>query len=244
MERELERAGTKCVTFQPTTTIVRFHEFTSTDERWHSILDRKRSIVQARDEAKRWIDKGCYEFLLKDALRDASEALAQAKMNAYTQLPREDYCRGLERYVCREHGLMRDSFQKGAVRAIVNEGRKRRGMPQDQRWHQLGRISRKLSFVATRFARRVGAADELVARMGEDASKAQRLQTENDAIQKQVMAIENPAMRATQKGDSAKNISINTCDDCDASIQLPRNASQLPVASVICWRHGPLVHLA
>lgn len=240
MERELERAVTKCVTFQPTTTIVRFYDYTTADEKWHSIPDRKRFIVQARDEATRWIGKGCYEFLLKDALQDASEESAQAKMDAYAQLPGEDYCRGLERHVCREHGLMRDSFKKGAIRAIVNEGKRRSGMPQNQCWPQLGEISRKLSFGATRFARRVGAADELAARLGEDASKVQRLRTEGDGIQNQIMAMENPAMEETQKENFTKNININNCeDDYDKSILIQHNTSQISVTAVISWCHGP-----
>jgi hypothetical protein len=240
MERELEKAVTKkCVTFQPTTTIVRFHDFTTADERWHSIPDRKRFVVQARDEARRWTDKGCYEFLLKDALNDASEESAQAKMDAYAQLPDEDYCRGLERHVCREHGFMRDSFKKGAIRAIVNEGRKRRGMPQNQCWYQLGEISRTLSSGATRFARRVGAADELVARLGEDASKVRRLRTENDCMRKQIMAMKNPAAGETQREDSAKNICIDTYGDYGKSIHVQGNTSPVSVTTVISWCHGP-----
>lgn len=222
----------KSVTFKETTTIVRFHESVGDFQKWHSIPDRKRFILEARDQTRAWIDKGGYDFLLKDTFHDASELSAQEKMNAYAQLPGDDYCRGLERHVCREHGLKRDSFKKGAVRAIVNEGRKRkeRGMPEAQAWMQLGEISRKLSFLATRFARRTGAADALVARQGEDASTVQQLQREETAahvVEKQLVPSSCPA---SQEDRAAPN---------QITVGQQRHNLQRSVAAVNGWCHGP-----
>ncbi|CAB9510737.1 expressed unknown protein [Seminavis robusta] len=243
-------SDSKFVTFQPTITIVRFHELRTAAERWHSIPDRRRFIQQAREEAQHWIDKGCYEFLLKDSFHEGSDELAQARMNAYAQLPGEDYCRGLERHVCREHGLKRDSFKKGAIRAIVNEGRKRRdaGMPLDKSWYQLGEISRKLSFLAARFARRVGTADEIVVRLGEDASKVDRLRMDADPIQKlrQHREYEDPALESPVK--KTKEICVGASGETSVgehqALQVQRQNNHSAQCAITAtgingWCHGP-----
>lgn len=225
----------KTVSFQETTTIVRFPDMGG-EPSWHTMEDRKAFILQARMETNAWINKGRYGFLLQDSFFDSSEASVQEKMDAYAQLPGEDYCRGLERHVCREHGLKRDGFKKGAIRAIVNEGRKRkeRGMPIEQAWMQLGEISRHLSAQATRFARRVGAADELVVKEGEDASKVLKLHEEamQDAMEK--MGTITPNCPASQEEASPTRIAVGGED----SKQQERSNSPLSVTTFNGWCHG------
>jgi hypothetical protein len=224
----------KSVSFQETITIVRFHNLGG-EPSWHTLEDRKRFLLQARMEADAWISKGCYDFLLKDTFHDTSDFSAQEKMDAYAQLPGDDYCRGLERHVCREHGMKRDGFKKGAIRAIVNEGRKRkeRGMGVDQSWYQLGEISRLLSKHATIFARRVGAADALVVREGEDKSKVLKLQQQenHDAVDKPVEKGLNPATP-----DEPRRTKIITVGEEDIAQDLSN--SPMSVTTVNAWSQG------
>mgnify|MGYP005862961143 CR=1 FL=1 len=168
----------KGVSFKPTITIVRFHDLSSVETRWLSIPERKQLIAEARVQAKDWANKG-YGFLLNESFHTASDS-TQEKVDAYCQLPGGDYCRGLERHVCREHGLRRDALKKGAVRVIVAEGKKlrERGLSNEAVEKQLADIAGRLSLCATRFAMRLGAADELAALVGEDGSKINRILVE------------------------------------------------------------------
>lgn len=175
---EEETNATKSVGFKPTITIVRFHDLGSADTQWLSVPERKKLLLDARVQAKAWAKKG-YDFLLTESFHSASDS-AQDKIEAYCQLPQDDYSRGLERYVCREHGLRRDALKKGAVRAIVGEGKKLRGkgLTEEEVETQLADIARRLSLCATRFAHRMGAADAKVIREGEDGSKVNKLLVE------------------------------------------------------------------
>ena len=217
---ETTRSLRKRVTFQPTTTIVRFHQTVDNEgtDRWITTAERAQFVLDARQETKAWIAKGC-TFLLQGVFHDTSD-IAQEKITACTQLPGNGYCRGLERYVCREHGLTRDSFQKGALRTIVAEWKKRKGvLSDDESWQEVGDLSRRLTSFATVFARRVGAADELAARFGEDPSKARYLlQAKFDAaqeMQKQTACPGSPASTTTaevgtDKGSSSASNAVTT----------------------------------
>lgn len=247
-----EKKEKKSVSFQETITIVRFHDFGVNT--WTNLEDRKRYILEARLETMAWVQKGCYGFLLRDTFNDPSDASAQEKMDAYAQLPGQDYCRGLERHVCREHGLKRDSFKKGAIRAIVNEGRKRqeRGMPLEQSWMQLGLISRKLSYSATRFAHLVGLADERVVRFGEDASKVMMLHRQEMAhtVEKATPATppcpvqEGEEKEATEMAAQPEKITIRGGHDQGEKHKQKVQRQDSPrsvtsVTSVNGWCHGP-----
>ena len=208
---ETTGATRKRVSFQPTTTIVRFHQTVDNGgDRWITTAERAQFVLDARLETKAWIEQGC-TFLLQGVFHDTSD-VAQEKIIACTQLPGRGYCRGLERYVCREHGLTRDSFQKGALRTIVAEWKKRKGvLSDDECWKEVGDLSRRLTSFAAVFASRVGAADALAARHGEDPSKAKYLLQANfEAVQemkKQTACPGSPASTATAKVDMDKGSS-------------------------------------
>lgn len=243
-----EKKEKKSVSFQERITIVRFHDFGVNT--WTNLEDRKRYILEARLETMSWIQKGCYGFLLRDTFNDPSDASAQEKMDAYAQLPGQHYCRGLERHVCREHGLKRDSFKKGAIRTIVNEGRKRRerGMPLEESWMQLGQISRKLSFLATRFAHLVGVADERVVRFGEDPSKVMllhRLEMAHTVEKATPATTPCPAQEGAEEAPTTttqpEKITFGggTVQEEKQKQKVQRQDSPRSVTSVNGWCHGP-----
>lgn len=239
---------TKTVSFQESTTIRKLKDLDA-EPSWHTLEDRKRFIMEARIETNAWINKRCYQFLLKDTFHhdpDCSESQAtevQEKLNAYTQLPGDNYCRGLERHVCREHGLKRDGMKKGAIRTIVNESRKRkeRDMPIDQAWMQLGEISRHLTRHATRFARHVGAADELATRQGEDVSKVNKLRSEEIQKMVQKMNTTQPASPPCSCPSAAEEATeaVQDDEDEDATKAQERSNSPTSVTTVNGWCHGP-----
>ena len=201
-------SNVKTVSFKPTITIVKFHDFGS-EHNWLSVPERKQFIVDARNQSKEWATLG-YDFLLKDTFHDKSEQSAQDKVDAYAQLPGDAYCRGLERFVCREHGLKRESFKRGAIRHVVAEGRKCRelGIPNDVAWEELGKISRKISSFATRFAIRIGRADELAVFCGEDGSKVKKL-LEEEAVNNAPKQTTLPPTKTTNEMEVGANDSAN-----------------------------------
>ena len=222
----------KRVTFQPTTTIIRFHTIDNGEDRWVSTAERAQFVLDARQETKAWIAQGC-THLLKGIFHDTSDA-AEEKIMACTQLPGRGYCRGLERYVCKEHGLTRDSFQRGALRTIVAESKKRKlsGVAAssddaiNESWQQLGDLSRRLTSFATLFAQRIGAADEAVVRYGEDPSKARKiLQAKFEAaqeVQEQTTCPGSPASASTTTIDTEKVSSSNVATvSADATTRTP-----------------------
>ena len=229
----------KRVSFKPTTTIVRFQDSVGADDRWTSTAERKQFVVNARNETKACIEKGCTS-LLQGVFHDTSEA-AQEKITACTQLPWDGgYCRGLEPYVCREHGLTRESFQKGALRTTMAEWKRRKasGMSHDDSWREVGDISRRLTSFATLFARRVGAADELAARHGEDPSKARKL-LKDACIASEALQRACPGSPASTNTTVVSEKAPPSSTGTNKTLLVSRFLSQRSVIDVNGWCHGP-----
>lgn len=167
--------GGKTVSFKPTITIVKFHDDSSSESRWYTVAERKRLICEARDQSKAWLNTG-YNFLLKNTYKDPCHD-AQNKLDAYSQLDGGDYCRGLERHVCKQHGALRDAFKKGAVKAVVARQKRLReaGASPEEMSQNLAEYTARITSPAAVFAQRLGNADEMVVRQGEDASKVRQI---------------------------------------------------------------------
>jgi len=253
------RTTPRRVSFQNTITIVKFHDSCCSEDKWLSLADRKVFMTEARDQSQDWPTKG-YAFLVQNIFHENSETVAQEKLNAFTQLPGDDYCRGLERYACREHGIKRESFKKGAIRLVVAEGKKRQQaqleghMSCEQSWDEVGAIAAKVSNWATRFARRLGAADAMVALEGEDGSKVETLlaeETLTNAPKPTATEETTSQSNADNNNSSSSSSSINSTDDNGENKQTQvrgfkqqQQQSSSPdsprsVMSVNGWCHGP-----
>jgi len=101
-----------------------------------------------------------------------SSKLCQKQLVTFCQLPDELYNRGIERHLSRQHDEERTTRKRSAIREIVAQYRTLRqnasdALSPDEQASYVAQFSQQLSRDAAIFARRLGRADEIVARKGE-----------------------------------------------------------------------------
>ncbi|CAB9518095.1 expressed unknown protein [Seminavis robusta] len=127
---------------------------------------------QVKVEAELLKPKG-YAVLLKNCF-DETDKQAQKHINAFAQLPGNEYPRGLEVYLSRHHREDCDQNHKKVTSAVLRRQKtmKAADAPADVLSEKLRSVSKKHSRSSRIFARRLGIADARAVREGDDLIKA------------------------------------------------------------------------
>ena len=130
---------------------------------------KARSRSDAREARKLGI--GC----LLSCTFDSPRPDAQVTINAFVRYGEHETRRGLERFLCRDHGDERvDGKDRARSSVIVHQRRlKKESLSEDDVALTLAAIYGEAVYNASVFARRLGMADALVVKEGEDSSMAE-----------------------------------------------------------------------
>ena len=128
---------------------------------WFSSRSIRKTKEQYFKEGKTWQQKG-YEVLMEDFFQNP----IQANLDAFTQLPDEDYLRGAETYLCDAVSRERHAMKSRTLQAVIDreielklEGKK----TANEVAEELRLVSEKHSACARAFAQKIAKADELAA---------------------------------------------------------------------------------
>ena len=165
------------------TTTVRFSENNTTHEFdndsllqpeavWYQSEEYAEMKLRSRSDA-RDARKGGYGCLL-DFTFDSPRIDVQNSINAFVRLEEDLSQRGLERHVSRQHGDERGEIKRRArAGVLIHQGRlSREGYTGDDRAQRLAQLYGQTVKSAAVFAQRVGRADQLAAKQGDDSSMA------------------------------------------------------------------------
>jgi len=141
---------------------------------WQQCWEMDNCKQEIKERAKKWRQTGMGVFL-NDVFHcdnDMTPTLCQKQLNTLAQLPDELHMRGVERYLSRKHDQERTTRKRSTVREVVAQFRTLRtqvnanalGLAESQTI--LAQFARSLNQDAEVLARRMGKADEWVARKG------------------------------------------------------------------------------
>lgn len=145
-------------------------------DQWYSQEDYKRWKKCFRYQARGFRREG-YGVLLENSFEDLNPDVQQY-ITAFAQLDDARYLRGLEQYASKQHHQDRVVLRDRAIQTVLRLQRnmKRRGLlSADEITEKLSLLLERYSQPARRFAERIGVADEIVAKWGEDPQKADQL---------------------------------------------------------------------
>lgn len=110
-----------------------------------------------------------FGVLLKNCF-DEKDKSVQKHINAFSKLPGNDYPRGLEVYLSRQHREALDDLHRKVTQGVLRRQKalKEAGTPCDVTCEKLRSISKKHSRSSRIFARRLGLADARAVREGDD----------------------------------------------------------------------------
>jgi hypothetical protein len=145
------------------------------EEIWYQSHDYDEMKLRSRHEAREWRRQG-FGCLLQDTF-ELPTADVQTRLTAFVRLEEEKSRRGLERFLCRQHGEERSAMKDRARQSVLIHQRRlqREGAPGDEITENVACMYREVSRSASVFARRLGMADELVVKQGEDSALAQEI---------------------------------------------------------------------
>lgn len=145
------------------------------EEIWYIGDDYTDMKMRSRYEAKEWRKMG-FGILLQECFALPRDD-AQHYINAFVLLEGSNSRRGLERSLSRRHGEERSELKDRARQSVLIHQRRlqREGMKYDDMAEKLAAMYREVCRAASIFARRLGMADELVVKCGEDSSLAERI---------------------------------------------------------------------
>lgn len=153
-----------------------FFEADIQKEQWYSRQDYRDWKRAFREEAREFRHKG-FGVLLKDAFERPPRDIQQ-QITAFALLDGENYLRGIEQYLNKQHDKERVSLKQQTIQGILSHQRvmKHRGhLSPDELAQELSFLNQEYSRPARRFAERIGVADEYVVKFGSDASLATNL---------------------------------------------------------------------
>lgn len=142
------------------------------DQIWYIGEDYSLMKARSKMEAKECRRKG-FGVLLRDTFAFPRED-AQKHLNALVQLDASQSRRGLERSLSRQHGEERSEMKDRARQSVLIHQRRlrREGAKQDEMAEKLSAMYQEVTRSAFLFARRMGIADEVVVKEGEDSTVA------------------------------------------------------------------------
>lgn len=145
------------------------------DQIWYSGDEYIRMKATSREESRAWRRLG-YSVLLKDTFEDPNPN-CQEFLNAFVRLEEDLSRRGLERHLCRQHAEERSDRKDCARQAVFvsQERLARRGVKGEELVERIAQAYSNQCRQAEMFARRLAIADELVVKMGEDSSVAEKI---------------------------------------------------------------------
>jgi hypothetical protein len=145
------------------------------EECWYVGGDYVHMKSSSRAEAKEWRRQG-YGIILKDTFENPRPD-AQDFIDAFVQEEGAQSRRGLERHLSRQHGEERSAVKDRSRQCVlVHQHRLRKqGVKYPEMSDRIGSIYKDTCRPARVFARRLGKADELVAKKGVDSSTADRI---------------------------------------------------------------------
>ena len=147
------------------------------DKLWYPSTYHRDCKQQLKDEARNWRKSGM-GILLHDAFVNPNPRQSQNCLNAFVQLSDEDYCRGVERYLSQQHDAQRSTRKHDFLDDVVEQARyleSLKFLTMEERTKKLAEFAALQSRCAEVFARRMGKADEYVAKHGEDPVAAAKL---------------------------------------------------------------------
>jgi hypothetical protein len=142
------------------------------DRIWYQPDDYAGMKVRSRADAREARKQG-FGCLLVGAF-ESTRPDVQIRLNAFVKLEDEQSRRGLERFLSREHGDERiDGKDRARSSVVIHQEQLRRDNVQgDKMTRALATVYSEAVRSATFFARRMGIADELVVKEGEDSTVA------------------------------------------------------------------------
>ena len=164
---------TKRVRFAVENIIISFDEEVQ-KEQWYSREDYTEWKRSFRQEARSFRHLG-YGVLLKRSFEKPPPDV-QHHITAFAQLDGDNYLRGIERYLNKQHDTERVGLKQRSIHGLLRHQRKMKSRlsPEDLA-EELSFLEQEYSRPARRFARRIGIADEVVMRIGENPQKAQQI---------------------------------------------------------------------
>jgi hypothetical protein len=177
------------------------------DEIWWTSNDYNRIKEITRLDTKDWRKHG-YGILLKDTYESPRND-TQDCLNAFCRLASNLAKRGLERHLSRQHGEERSEHKERCRQSVLIHQRrmKRQGCTVQEISEHLSHIYRDMTMAAKIFARRMGKADQVAARLGEDTSEADKMRDLLEAQQRV-----NTMDRRLSNYSSKTNGSLNSFD--------------------------------
>lgn len=157
--------------------MVLVQEGLTVEELWYQPWERKEHKREMKRDAKLWRQSGL-GVLLHDTFVNPNPKLAQACLNAFTQLGDADYVRGSERYLSLPHDEQRSERKRDFVQDVLEQARYLdtiKNLSPDEKTTKLAEFASLQSRCAEVFARRIGSADETAVRKGEDPVSASKL---------------------------------------------------------------------
>lgn len=153
------------------------------DSIWFTPDDYFEIKAQTRLDSKEWRRKG-YGILLNETFENPVDD-AQEYLNAFCQLEDDLTRRGLERQLSRRHGEERSDLKDRARYCVLSHQRRLRrdGKKIDEMEEQLSKIYEDICRSAKIFARRIAKADELVVLEGCTNEPANKIVSENEAVE-------------------------------------------------------------
>ena len=157
--------------------MVSIEEGITIDELWYQPWERKELKRVMKRDAKEWRQTGL-GILLHDAFVNPNPKQAQACLNAFVQLADSKYLRGSERYLSQPHDEQRTERKRNFIQDVLDQAyylNTIKYLSEDEKIEKLAEFSALQSKCAAVFARRIGKADEVVVRKGENPGAAAEL---------------------------------------------------------------------
>jgi len=182
-------------------------------EIWYIGEDYYEMKYKSRQDAKEFRRRG-FGILLKDVFTYPKPNV-QEHINAFVLFEESQSRRGLERNLARHHGEERSEMKDRARQSVlIHQRRLRRdGVKPDEVVEKLSSMYKEVCRSASVFARRLGIADELVARVGQDSSHAERILEEHDIS---VQGGPGGRARAERRLSNVSIVSTNSYDSTRA----------------------------
>ena len=133
---------------------------------WFSKRDFRDTKKDLEEQGKQWRTKG-YDILLKDVYKNG----CREQLDIYVQLPGADYMRGAETWLCETLQQERTLARHRAVSTTIEKEIKLKStliLSPEEIAQQLAVLYQELSRPAQDFAKRMGMADELGDKLGEN----------------------------------------------------------------------------
>lgn len=147
------------------------------EELWYQPWEQKENKRAMKRVAREWRKTGL-QILLNDTFVNPNPKLTQSCLDAFVQLADSEYVRGSERYLSHQHDEQRTGRKRNFIQDVLEQSRYLetcKHMSADEKREKLAEFSQLQSKCAEVFARRIGQADETVAKNGENPSAAAKL---------------------------------------------------------------------